>query len=577
MHDPPGVAGQLMAIGDSRVINFVPAGVTGSLDGNTARPGAMMATTNLIPVPDTAGLFAMRPAAFDIANGFLGFTAPGYVSLTFLQWPYVYGMVASNRFPGHDEPFAFAIETGTFITVSGVTGANTPLSPITTGAWTPPDADAVGKYITVTHPGFSGATYFVGWLDTSNPAAPVWSAGNTGSNALPGVPDSITSFFGRAYYGVGNVLYASDILDPKTMSNATYTLTIGGEDPIIATAPQPFFTTQSGGIVGALLAFKQDEIHQVTGDFAGTPSTIAQNKVTEGVGTLAPRSIAVTTKGVAFLADDGVRTVTLQGNVSDPNPDLITPFLAVPIPSRVAAAFSGGVYRIGGLFLQAGVAVQRDYWYDLTRKLWVGPHTLSYDNLIDLADNFLATSAVAPAQLQQTNIRPGPTDTYTENGAALSYVSNSTLLPEQAGTLEEKSVAETALFMAYLAPTTVTVELDDPTGAAISIPGGLSASVTLTTPLFGQIQPTNREIAWAGPVTFVRGAIKISGPSSNGLLLGPFFMRTISLGYSNWEDFPANTVPNPWDLGSVAVPATTFVDFGSVADAVTTSLDMGVL
>jgi len=56
-------------------------------------------------------------------------------------------MIPSSRNAGHDEPFAYDIPTNTFITISGVTGANTPVSPATAGAWSPPTMELVGTKI----------------------------------------------------------------------------------------------------------------------------------------------------------------------------------------------------------------------------------------------------------------------------------------------------------------------------------------------------------------------------------------------------------------------------------------------
>ena len=60
----------------------------------------------------------------------------------FIQGNIVFGMIASARNTGHDEPFAYNLITQAFITVSGITSGNTPISPATTGDWTPPTTSA---------------------------------------------------------------------------------------------------------------------------------------------------------------------------------------------------------------------------------------------------------------------------------------------------------------------------------------------------------------------------------------------------------------------------------------------------
>jgi hypothetical protein len=124
----------------------------------------------------------------------------------------------------------------------------------------------VSTKILVTHPGFSGTgSNFFGVIDISNPAAPAWSSANLATNALTGVPTSVANFNNRAYFSVGNTLQFSDVLVPTTRSNASQALTVGDTTAITAQSGLPFQTT-SGGVVGALVVFKQSQIWQVTGD-----------------------------------------------------------------------------------------------------------------------------------------------------------------------------------------------------------------------------------------------------------------------------------------------------------------------
>jgi hypothetical protein len=67
-----------------------------------------------------------------------------------------FGLVTTDS--GFDYPFAWNLATRTLLSVGGVTPANQPASPPTSGAWTPPIMDVLGPKILVAHPGFNGAS-----------------------------------------------------------------------------------------------------------------------------------------------------------------------------------------------------------------------------------------------------------------------------------------------------------------------------------------------------------------------------------------------------------------------------------
>lgn len=146
-----------MPIRNSYPVRIVPTTLSDAIDGTNAPAGAMTALTNLVPDPATRGIFVPRPAAVEeidfVAGGFL---TPGEVTGLLVVGNRVAGMIPTARFAGHDEPFAYDLEAGAFVTVLGVTSANTPLSPPATGDWTPPVLAQVASRIIVTHPGFAG-------------------------------------------------------------------------------------------------------------------------------------------------------------------------------------------------------------------------------------------------------------------------------------------------------------------------------------------------------------------------------------------------------------------------------------
>lgn len=159
-----------MAIRDVIPMPFIPAGLSDSRDGNMSKKGGMLSCQNLMPSPATPGILIPRPAAFKVIDFVAGgFSSPGYISAMVQAGTRIYGTIATARNAGRDEPFCYDFATNSFVTVAGVTASNTPTSPASTGAWTPPSMCQVGPTILLAHPGFSGAAsgnYF-GWFDTS--------------------------------------------------------------------------------------------------------------------------------------------------------------------------------------------------------------------------------------------------------------------------------------------------------------------------------------------------------------------------------------------------------------------------
>lgn len=151
---------------NTRTFTFRPRGCSDATDGTNAFPGAMQYLTNLIPDNAQADTWVPRPGAIALTT-FATFTAPGFISSLLVIGNTAYGTIASGRNAGNDEPFALNLLSGIFLTVGGITAGNTPVSPPTTGTWTPPIIAQVGSRIVVTHPGFPGGATKFGWFDIS--------------------------------------------------------------------------------------------------------------------------------------------------------------------------------------------------------------------------------------------------------------------------------------------------------------------------------------------------------------------------------------------------------------------------
>lgn len=202
-------------------IRFTCKGLADALDATDTFQGAALQMQNLIFNQSNPELVVSRPGVGAPITSFVGFTAPTGVAVMITIGPIIYGMVSTARFPGHDEPFAFNTTTDTFITISDVTAANTPLTQAITGDWTPPTMAVIGDQIIVTHPGFGG-TATVGAFTGSITGSTLTITGasgtiNIGSNITGvGVPVGtvITQFVSGTYGGNGVYLINNLLITP---------------------------------------------------------------------------------------------------------------------------------------------------------------------------------------------------------------------------------------------------------------------------------------------------------------------------------------------------------------------------
>ena len=516
---------------------FTPRGVSDTLSAADSPSGSCRSLTNLIFDPATPSTFQCRPAAVDI-NDFPGISDAGVVSVAERYGTRIYGMIASSRNAGKDEPFVYDVPTNSFVTVSGITGAKCPTTQPTSGEWTPPTIDMMGVYIIITHPGYpgGGGNYF-GWFDVTNPATPSWNAGNTTTNPLAGVPTSVQQFNNRAYFAVKNALQYTDALT-LVCTNANQVLTLGDNDPITGQIGIPLNTTDRG-ILQGIQVFKASQIYQVSGDAASTatPLTVAQVDNTQG--TNCPRTLSATPKGILFLDVDGLRLI-VNGNVSEPDPDVRVPFISALTQSRISGCYNAGIYRI---CVQNGAAVgspYQEYWRDFTRNAWTGPHPWRQDLAIGYDKTFITFRNDQPGKMFQSDPVQTAFSSFTELGIPMTW--NYTTSPiGETSEIWANSILQSTLMFAYNASgQTYLITAQDVNGgvraqAALTSPsvGSIWNSFTWLTGLWGSAQyglaPVN--IPWTKPIVFSTLVIQATGPSSRDLKVGAFKMQYKPLGY----------------------------------------------
>lgn len=537
-------------------VRFTPKGICDAFDATDAFAGACRSLQNLVFDQGNPELVTARPGVGPALTTFPGFTTPGFVSLHFAIGSLIFGMIATGRNAGHDEPFCYDVTAGSFVTISGVTAGNTPTSPATSGTWTPPTAAVIGVKIIITHPGFSGTgSNFFGVIDITNPAAPAWSSANTATNALPSVPTSVANFNNRAYYSTGNKLFYSNVLDALTMTNAGQSLTVGDNTNVTAQAGLPLQTT-SAGVIGALIVFKPSSIWQVTGDAA--TNNLSLNYLSLTTGCIAPRSVVPTSFGIPFVSVEGPNLIGLTGGVYPMNrnlsgsdaADIQVPFQNTTAPTRIAAGFQGNIYRICVPTVTPAGAQKSDFWFDLHRRRWNGPHTFSYD-CVSMPTSpvsgsfFVLSSADNPGALYRSLTQPqsGITLVYNDAGNAIMTNLTSSSLPKT-GHMAEKQVIESTIELSSVGvAVTYNITAYDDRSRTVGSTSVTTANVGGTWGSFvwgsgvtwasTSNVPFTYTIPWSAPVVFKKFVLNIQATATNSLSIGTFFARYQDCGYTN--------------------------------------------
>jgi hypothetical protein len=544
-------------------MKFKPRGVVDSQDGMNSVPGGMSSLANLIPDPSTTNAFQCRPAN-TLQEAFASgpFSNPGFVSVALEINNFVYGTVATSRTVGYDEPFCYNLATGLFVTVSGVTNANVPVSPSTTGEWNTPTMAVMGPNVVVTHPGFNTTNGYFGWFDVTNPAAPVWHSGNTTTNALTAVPAGVQLFYNRLYFAVSNTLQFTDTLS-LNRTNASQSLTAG--DTSVVTALSLFtLTTTTQGILQGLLAFKANTVFQVTGDAA--LGTLAINSLNTAAGTVAPNSVVPTPAGVFFVAPDGIRIVQADGTVSEPDTDLRLPFLNAVYKSRINASYNSDVYRVcvqnGG---KAG-SPWEEYWYDIGREVWTGPHSFQQDIALPYGTGFLLFSHLNPGNMYSGQVQQLIGSGFTEAGSPLVWTyATSPIGEDESMAVNCVNVATINMAFSSGSPPVSCTAADQSAGVlAVAVINPPSTVITTwgsfiwgAAVWFGyQFGISPYLIPWTNPVVFTKLVFQATAQSSLGFKISNLRMMNQPADYVIPWNLSGNTgaIPTPsgfiWDSSS---------------------------
>ena len=533
---------------NSKPINWRIAGVSDALDASMCFPGSMQALVNLIPDPSTRGVWACRPASTLLGNLVLTPNTGDTISVMKISGNILYGMVkqTTGALAGFDVPFAFNLTTNVQVAVTGTISTTTvPASQPTTGAWIPPQMDLIGVKMMVAHPGFGAGGNFVGWFDITNPLAPVWNAGQLtgGFITFPVPPIAVKQFFNRAYYIVNAVgapaVIFSDALNATNCTNANQILTFGDSTALTALGALPL-TNQLGGIVQSLMVFKNtSNIFQISGD-PGL-NNLFVNALNVATGTLAPNSICSTPKGLVFMAPDGMRLIDFSGIVQDPigyqGQGVTVPFVFSSQPTRVDAACNGNLLRVSTQNGLPPSQPQQDWWYDFAKGIWTGPHTFPAALALPYQQTFIIAPIGVVNSLWQSNFIQYPSSLFTENGVAMQWAAQTSLLPDT-DMLTNNTITEGSVDMA-LPGTNTSVGItfnnqnNSPINSVAIMPIATGAPAIWGTSVWGAFNwgggilasITPYQLPWSTVITFVRGSLLINSNSNLGFKLSTIHLR----------------------------------------------------
>lgn len=414
----------------------------------------------------------------------------------------------------------------------------------------PATASNVGVAIT-----FAGATITLSDAATASangvgltilggtPAAPQWGAGNTNGNPLPQVPVSVAQMAGSAFYAVASGVVISDPLLATQVTNASQAITFGNGLAVTALGALPL-NSLLGGIVQAIIAFQGvSAMQQITGAFS--TSNLTDNQLPIETGTLAPLSIAATSKGLAFVSPEGLRFINFACQVGDPIGDagqgITAPFIFTTTPSRICATAQANTLRISVINALALNVPTQEFWWDFTRQTWSGPHTFPASLIQPWQNTFIMFPSGILGQLWQSDAAPNNDAGFTENGQQIGCLYATSLLPDNQA-MAENAIVESALMLALPVGSQAAISAiaDDGTALDSQIIQGFGGKATIWGQfIWGEafwggagVPPLiQRQIPWSQPLVFKQAGFTVSVNAGPGIVLGDLYLRYQILGY----------------------------------------------
>jgi hypothetical protein len=381
-------------------------------------------------------------------------------------------------------------------------------------------------------------------------ASPLWGSGNANGFPLAAVPTDAFNFNGRCYYAVpGNGMTYSDQGAPLQITNATQTIYPNNGLDVTCFGGLPINQTQAGPIT-SLFCFQGDSnIVKVTGDTS--LSNLLIQSVPNGVGTLAPNTIASTPLGLMFVSPDGIRYIDFDGNASpvvgDDGQGVNLPLINAIYPTRMNAAYNEDCYRIGVYNGNKTIPVWEDYWFHVAHKMFSGPHTDSSTVITSFQQEsgavtghgFIFAMQGYNGYLYSGSVSPNFLASFVENGQVLNCIAQ-TCYTQDNEAMTENAIVESTLLMAVPALDAINILITNEIGTTLDqvLITGLGVVPTWGAFNWGngywgfaRLRPYQRDLAWHLPIVFKQGALRVSALAGGGLVLGPWRYNNIVLGY----------------------------------------------
>jgi hypothetical protein len=205
----------------------------------------------------------------------------------------------------------------------------------------------------------------------------------------------------------------------------------------------------------------------------------------------------------------------------------------------MCAAANGLIYRVTTEDGSVPGSPWVEYWYDMTRQIWSGPHTFPASCIAAYNNTFIVASRDVAGSLWQSDYVQSATSTFVENGTQLTFTWTTSMLPD-VGDMSEHAMIETTIYMALESGASYLV-LALNQNAAVLLSSLISNSATQT--IWGQFNWGQAQwggaannlfpqrIAWPEPLVFRRLQLSVQGNSSAAVSLGLTNMKYEKLGY----------------------------------------------
>jgi hypothetical protein len=362
---------------------------------------------------------------------------------------------------------------------------------------------------------------------------PLWGAGDTDRFSLPSVPVGVAQMNGRAWFALGtNGIVFSDSGFPCRVSNATIVQALTTNDGLAVTAIAPLQLSAplTGGIVQALIAFEgATKMQQITGD--PVTGNLLMNALPVATGTNAPLSVVSCALGTAFISPQGLYIVGFSGQVTGPigsdGKGKTQPFQFALFPSRICAAANVNVIRITVQNGQVGGNPFEEYWFDMARQIWTGPHTFPARFIQPWRSSFIKVPLSIANVLFQSDAYASGTSTYIENSVQLVTVVQTVLLPDNDGMAMNAMVESNLACVALSTNNLVVVAYDENGNNLDNVFIAFGA---------GDTGLRQRENDWHVPIIFKQMSMAVSVNADASLRLGNFYMRYEILGYNTGDE-----------------------------------------